>query len=154
MSSITIVWKPIYFPDYAEGGYFFSGYHHAFLVYDHVVDGIAITEYARGGPASNNGVFNQGSGFLGTGTHSGPGMGPIVVKDGIYAPGTPDWPKSYEPSFDSWPKQNVILGDDLDLSGTWSTILDSLHLVGAAKIPYDVITPFNYQKNSNSVISP
>jgi hypothetical protein len=48
VSSITVVFKPLYYPDPVNGGYFFSGYHHAFLLYERVVDGQIVRSMREG----------------------------------------------------------------------------------------------------------
>jgi uncharacterized protein YcsI (UPF0317 family) len=133
MQSITIVWKPID----ATGGLAY----HEFLLYD---DGTN-TYYLRGGPGSGS---SEGSASSGSGSDSGPGTGPITVKSGVYEAGTPDFPTGpdAEGTLADWPQQNIISGD-LDLSSTWSSMVNSANAIGAANVPYDLIT-----RNSNSVV--
>jgi hypothetical protein len=102
MSSITLVWKPILTLGGVE--------YHAFMLYDDDKN----QYYARGGP--NSGVA-AGSGSSGSGSDSGPGLGPIKTEYGPYVKQTPDHPDiDFEATIASWPKQNIISGDDLDLS--------------------------------------
>jgi hypothetical protein len=137
MSSITLVWKPVL----TLGG---SVEYHALLLYN---DG-KNQYYARGGPNSG---FSAGSGSSGSGSSSVPGLGPIKTEHGPYVERTPDHPDiDFEATIASWPKQNIISGDDLDLSELWHGITGSLDRMNAAHFWYGPY-PFG-SGTSNSVI--
>ena len=120
-----------------------SGTHHGFLLYDNGFE----KQYVRAGNSAYAGDYWGGSGFLGTGTASGPGLGPIVVFKGLYELGTPDF--ALPQTLADWSKQNVISGD-IDLSTTWTNIVRSMEAIDSARVLYD---PVNVNpRNSNSAI--
>lgn len=148
MASITIVWKPVPVGEASNGDPVPSGYYHMFLLYN---DGTN-TYYARGGPEANDGVTSGGSALSGSASGSGPGFGAIVTHHGLYRPFTPDFPKGPNPTAElsSWPKQNVISGDNEMVSQTWNLMINSLNRINDARIPYDLAS--TNPATSNSVI--
>lgn len=77
------------------------GLYHKCIIY---TDKNGIQYYARGG--------NVGSGSTGLGA-----FGTVVTISGIYAPGTPDWPRADDIIYDSLP---IIEGEDI--STLWNKI--------------------------------
>jgi Ca2+-binding RTX toxin-like protein len=143
MASITLVWKPISAGDTSNGNQTPSGFYHMFFLYN---DGTN-TYYARGGPESGDGIISGGSGSSGVGSDSGPGFGSIMTHNGLYEVGTRDFPTGPDPigQLNSWPKQNVISGDNATVSQTWNLIINSMNRINDAHIPYDPVSA-----NSNS----
>ncbi len=132
--SITLVWKPGQVP----------GTYHGFLLYN---DGTN-EYYVRAGNSAYAGDWLGGSGFLGTGYSSGPGLGPIVVFKGLYELGTPDF--APPDVLATWTKQ-IVISDALgNLLPIWNNIVRAMDAIHNAKILYD---PVNIDPiNSNSAI--